>query len=94
MEDFLLADDFDLLINDGDIAVGDSSLQNQQLLLLTSPGEWKQSPTTGCGLENFLEDDSPVDMLREIREQFAADGCKIDILKSLGNGQLQIEANY
>ena len=76
-KDILLDDNFDFIFESGDFKVGDDKLQRQRLLLSTQPGDWKQHPTTGVGVQNFVEDDDISLLFREVRHQFARDGLKI-----------------
>lgn len=41
--DILLGADFDLWIEAGDLKIGESTVQHQQLLLWTHYGEWRES---------------------------------------------------
>jgi len=82
MEDYLHTEDNDLLIADGDFVVGETTQQAQSLLLRIKKGELRQYPKTGVGIDDFLVDDNPGDIYREIQLQFEADGMtvrKIDI---------------
>lgn len=94
MDDILLDKDGDLDSANGDLIVGKATAQNQQLLLLTNPGEWKESPTTGVGMEEFLDDDTEDELFKEIREQFKADGQTIKQLKILPSGNIGLDADY
>ena len=94
MDDLLIDETGELLLASGDFKQGDALLQNQRLILLSNPGEWKQSPTTGVGLELYLEDDTTDDLMTNIREQLAADGQTIETLKVLENGNIAIKSNY
>lgn len=93
-KDFLMDTDGDMLIVDGDIAVGDSTLQNQYLLLKLQPGELRQWPQTGVGLENYLDDDDLGELEAEIRAQFVADGMTVNICKIFEDGKIEIDASY
>jgi hypothetical protein len=93
MRDYLLNVDNDLQIVDGNFLKGESSLQNQKLLLMCEKGAFKQFPTTCVGLSSYLMDDNPNGMLREIRLQFADDGMKVKGI-SYANGVLNIDAPY
>ena len=93
MNDLLLTD-FDLAILNGDLMIAEVTAQNQQLILLSSPGDWKQSPLVGVGIESFLEDDSPDALLKEIREQLVMDGQTIKQLKILKSGSVGLDASY
>lgn len=93
MTDILLDSDGDLLIVDGDLVIGESTIQHQQLLLSTNKGEWKQSPKVGIGLQDFLNDDSVNGIMNEINYQFTQDGMKVNSI-NIVNEQLNIEALY
>ncbi|MFK5855371.1 MAG: oxidase [Bacteroidota bacterium] len=76
--DILLDDNFDLMAKDGDFVLGDASLQNQQLILLSHKGEFKETPLLGIGLSNYLLDDSTIhEMHQEIQKQFSIDGMNV-----------------
>ncbi len=91
--DFLLDEDGDLLVQNGDFVVGESTTQHQHLLLTTSAGEWKMSPKAGVNINSFLEDDGDIDLATEIREQFEADGMKVNTIQSI-NDKMYIDASY
>lgn len=96
MKDILLNSGGDIEIA-GDLAIGDALYQNQALILLSSPGEWKQSPTVGVGIEQFLEDEDDMTaagLFREIREQLTADGMTVKTLKSIPGGKIGLDATY
>jgi hypothetical protein len=82
----------DIACKNGDFVIGDSTLQHQADLLEAAEGEYKQSPTVGVGLQGFLNDENPADMLRKIRIQFVGDGLNIVQLQSAD--PLNIKANY
>lgn len=91
--DFLLDGDLDLRIENGDFVAGESTLQHQKLLLLIGKNELKENPIVGVGIENYLDDESPADMHREIRLQFTKDGMKVKSIKTV-TGNLTIDAQY
>lgn len=93
MIDYLLDNNCDLQIVDGNFVRGESTQQNQKLLLITEPGAWKQYPTVGVGLMSFLKDDRQVDMMRAIRLQFAQDGMTIASL-AFEDNKVKVNASY
>lgn len=94
MEDYLLDPvTNDLQVVNGDLVIGEATLQNQKMLLYAAPGAYKQYPTVGVNIFNFLKDDNQADMLRAIRQQFAADGMTVEKL-AYSNGQFNIVAPY
>ncbi len=48
--DLLLDDDDDLLVQQGDLVLGDSLQQEVDLVVRTSQGDWRNSPLTGFGV--------------------------------------------
>lgn len=94
MTDFLLDDNFDLLIVDGDLVVGESSAQHQRILLLADKGEFKDVPMRGVGARRYLEDHTPDNLAREIRTEFAADGMTVNKIQIASDLTIQVDANY
>ncbi|MBU7577074.1 MAG: hypothetical protein KAF40_03340 [Flavihumibacter sp.] len=93
MEDILLDEDFDLLIQNGDLVIGPSSEQHQQLLLLSNKGDWRQFPMVGVGIREYLKDEDENSMVGEIKEQFEMDGMQVKDIR-IANGQIGIDAYY
>ena len=94
--DFLLNnEDGDLLQKNGDLVIGDASLQLMQGILVMEPGELKHQPLIGVGLANWLLDDQAgeLELKLAIQKQFEADGMvisKLD-LKDLSNPIIKAE---
>ena len=93
-QDILLNSDFEVYAVNGDFVVGESTYQHQALLLSVSPGEIKQYPASGVGADNFLLDENPAELVREIRSEFKQDGMKVTKVDIDINGQLDIKAEY
>lgn len=81
------------VIRNGDFAWGDSTQQHQRSLLMAHQGEYKQSPLVGLGLRNYLDDESPDDLMREIRKQFVQDGMTVNSLQITASG-VSVNAYY
>lgn len=94
MTDLLLDEDGDLKIVDGDFVIGESTAQHQNLLLIADKGEFKESPMRGVGVLRYLEDGTPDNLAREIRTEFTIDGMKVNQIKRLNNGNIEVDANY
>ena len=95
MKDLLLNENFDLLVKDGDLVIGDSNVQHQNTLLITQPGSFKESPDVGVGVENFLMDDDPAGLKDKVREEFTKDGQNVDSISyDTQTGNLTYNANY
>jgi len=93
MPNDILLQDYDLLIENGDLVVGESTHQHQDLLLLADKGEFKQFPTVGVGILRYLETYDTNDLAREIRTEFNRDGMTVSEIKFDGS-KIDIKANY
>ena len=86
--DILTDDTGELIIRDGDFAVGPSDEQHMQHLLWANPGTYKQFPLMGIGIFRMLNGSiSPTDLnaLRaRIVQNATADGMQVNNL-DLGN---------
>lgn len=76
-----------------DLVVGDTTLQNQALILLSQKGEWKEKPLVGCGIEDMVNDDDTGQWKRRIREELGRDGMKVGTL-AIENDNITIDAEY
>lgn len=93
MKDILLASNFDLQFSGGDFAIGESTRQHQQILLIVEKGELKEFPTNGVGTQSWLLDDTSGDYNAEVKKEFERDGMTVYKVKgSLPN--IEIEAVY
>lgn len=94
MTDFLYDTDFDLLIKDGDLVIGDVTNQAAQEVLLADKGWYAFDPMVGAGLINHLNDDvGSVSSLIDIRRGLEADGITVRIL-GLASDKLQLDFDY
>lgn len=94
MMDILLDSNYDLLVENGDWAVGESTRQHQALILLCEPGANREFPTRGIGLAGrLLEDQGYGALVADIKREFEADGMKVELVKVSG-GNIQVEGQY
>lgn len=93
-QDILLDENLDLLIIDGDFVIGESTLQHQKLLILSDKCEFKDVPMRGVGARRYLEDDTPDNLAREIRQEFSIDGMTINKIQIAADLTIQVDANY
>lgn len=94
MTDFLLDDNLDLVIIDGDFVIGESTSQHQKILILADKGEFKDVPMRGVGARRYLEDHTPENLAREIRQEFATDGMTVNKIQIASDLTIQLDANY
>ncbi|MCE7990442.1 MAG: oxidase [Roseivirga sp.] len=94
MIDILLDEGFDLQIENQDFNIGESTRQNQGLILMANKGEFKQHPFMGVGLKLYVEDDRLGALRVELTKQLELDGMKVERVNVFSNGKLEIEAGY
>lgn len=81
------------LIEQG-IMVGDTMNQNQALLLIANPGEFKNNPTIGVAIDELLLDNDFLRFRHRIREHFAKDGLTVRNVQLENGKPLLIDASY
>jgi len=91
--DFLYDDNNDLLISNGDLAIGESDMQHVQDLLLAFPGHYKNSPLSGVGLPAYQHGIMDKTIERTIKVALEADGAIDKEIKLTENG-LIVTAKY
>lgn len=95
MQDILLGTDYDLVIANGDLSVGFSDLQQQELLLVLPKASLKEFPDATVGLEDFINDNNTEGMCSEIRRCFTSDGMDVNTVKyDEQTGDLNYDASY
>jgi hypothetical protein len=78
-KDYLLNDDLDLVIANGDFKKGPSDQQASILLLNTNVGAWKYHPFCGMGIKKYMgSSGTELKMKREITVQHEADGMRMN----------------
>lgn len=78
------------------LTVGSTQAQNEALILISNPGEFKNSPTLGVALESALLGDT-TDMLNyrhEVRRCYRLEGLEIEKLDLFDINRINIEASY
>lgn len=90
--DIILMSDYTPQLANGDLVIGGSDDQHIELLMMTTPGQWKESPLVGIGLINYLKKPttSEKQMKRDIIVGLSADGYKVNEL-SLDNGSFDLD---
>lgn len=92
--DLLLDDNFDILIQNGDLVAGESTRQHQSLFLHIEKGELREFPLRGVGVRSWLLDDQMGDLNAAIKRELEADGQKVKLVKMLANGNILIDGEY
>lgn len=86
----------DLLITNGDFAIGLSDSQHVQDTIMAYAGWWKQYPADGVGLLDYFNAGANFQQLAKlIKQQLTIDGYKVNPLPkiTINNGNLEINPN-
>ena len=92
--DLMLDEEGDLLIENGDFVIGESTQQNIGLILISEKGEWRHAPFVGAGLRSAIEDEAePAELIQEIKKQLELDGLQ-NVQIDASSGAFRVEGNY
>lgn len=83
----------DGLITQG-LVIGDTMNQNQALILIANPGEFKTEPTIGVAIDELIFDNDYLRFRHRIREHFEKDGLKVQSIQLSEGKPLLIDATY
>lgn len=73
--DFLLDNDGNFVIKNGQFVIGESDLQEVALILESHPAEWKEDPIIGAALTKMLKSNyDEVRIEQHIKKHLARDG--------------------
>lgn len=92
-QDILVDENFDLLFRNGDLVIGESTYQHQQILLLANKGEIRDFPQRGVGVAGWLLDDQSGNLNGEIKREFQADGMDVQSVNTR-SGRINVKAEY
>ena len=99
----LIDDDYELQVDvkfdqdgkiTGGLVLGDLTFQNQDIIIKMNKGELKEAPLKGVGIQNYIDDESPETLIRNIRTELAADGMIVNKVGFDTTGDLIIDAKY
>lgn len=77
MIDIQHTEDGDIDITSGDILYSESTSQHQKDILLADKGHYKESPETGVGAVNYINDTDQENFYRAVRKELTRDGMKV-----------------
>jgi len=93
--DYKRDDAGDLVIENGDFVKTESTEQHQKCLILACKGEYKEHPTIGVGLINYiLTDGSKTAFKSAVTKEFERDGMKILAFDLQDWDNLKMQAEY
>lgn len=88
-------DSGDLVVADGGLSMGDTLAQNEFLLLVSGPGDLKESPLMGAGISDMVGDHDMTGWKRRIIDALKDDGLRVRSLELATDGTLtRLEADY
>lgn len=75
------------------LELGKTIKQNTAVILICTPGEFKEQPTQGVGIENILLDEDYLAWRRKIRLALELDGQHVTSVNFKGEN-LEVDASY
>ena len=93
MNDYKHTNKGDIDLATGDLVVAESTDQHQSDILVADKGHYKESPSVGVGIVNFIHDTEPENLLRRLRQECTKDGMKVKRVE-LKAGEINIDASY
>lgn len=91
MKDFALNNELDLMIVDGDFAIGESNGDDIQLIIASTPGDWKQYPACGANATAEINNSDAYAFKLRIEDQLKNDGFTVNSVKII-NGGVEVDA--
>lgn len=94
MKDFLLDENGDLAIENGDFVIRDSKEQDVATLIMANKGEFKEFPLVGFGAINYVKSEvSEVEFKRDLKVQLEYVGFlnpTIDLSEGFENLKIEV----
>lgn len=94
MIDIKHTEEGDLDLGTDDLRYVASDYQHQKDILLAHKGDYKEHPALGVGIEDYRNETDPEELLRSIRQEFAADGMKVSKVTISTTGNIETDAYY
>lgn len=93
-QDYLLDDDGDLLIQDGDFVVGTSDNQHIRDILVSFQGEWKQFPLIGAGIITAISSLNPHNQNNNAKAHLQSGGYQLDLINIFTDESGKLKINF
>lgn len=93
MKDVLIDEGNDIIISNGDFAIGDSDIRHQEHILIANKGEFKEFPEMGVGIIEALNSDDIREVLDNVKRNFQYDGMYVNNITYDGE-KLITDAKY
>lgn len=84
----------DLKVQNGHLQIGGTIYQNLAIIIEAHQGEFKQFPTLGVGLDQYLSEEGTTNntLKHSIRENAKMDNVRITALQITETGEINIKA--
>lgn len=92
MQDILFTDN--LVIENGDLQIGESTNQHVEHVLIANKSEWKRNPEIGVGITNMLNSEEAMDFLIEAKKNLEYDGMKVNNISFTETETLKVDAKF
>lgn len=85
----------DVIIENGDLKVGDPTFYHVHDLLMAERGFYKFNPTIGISISQFINEEvNSEELIRQVRLGLERDGFKVVKLVLNNDGTFDIDGNY
>ena len=92
--DMALDDEDDIHIENGDLAVSESTATHQRQLLLNNKGDFKENPSVCAGVFNYLNDENFEGLIRAVNVEFCRDGMTVSDVELDADGLIKVNGTY
>jgi hypothetical protein len=93
MNGILLDETGDIMIRNGSMAIGNNDMQSIALIIESQKGEFKEYPTLGFGIDNYLKspDTTKRQFICNLERELQSSGYKNAKVKCTGDNILEFE---
>lgn len=88
-----ISNSYELCVKGGALVLGETTPQNQALIIESHKGAFKENPAIGVGVSDMLLDNDPLYWRRRIREALEIDKQSVESIK-ITNRDIHINAHY
>lgn len=84
----------ELDLSTGDLMMAESTRSHQSDILLSTQGDWSETPLLGVGLVDYMNDNDPSGLLSAAARQMQDDGMEVERIEFNEQGEIEIDAEY
>jgi|SRR5690554_6909599 len=83
-----------LQFTSGDVMLVDATHYHTRDILQSEPGEYKETPLIGVGIQSFTHEENVQELKSTIRRELQRDGQRVDTVKIDDKGDILINSWY